>query len=306
MRVLVTGDRGRIGRPLTRALRTHGIAVSGFDRVRGDELLDASSVRAAAAGCDAIVHAAALPAHHAGSDDEIMAVNVSGTQHVLLAAEQLGIPRVVHFSSIQVFGLAKGELAPLYLPVDDDHPRRATRPYGVSKRLGEDLCAEAATNAGTVTVSLRPVAGWSPPSYRHMRRRELLRPVDQWSWRDGTFVDIRDVTTAVIAALTVPLEGHVPMLLSSADVAYPLPTAEMTARLLPDVPWRDGAGTDASHPFVAPFDTSVAWATLGWVPRYTWSRWTRGHGRVERVLWPTRRAAAGARRAARRLRTGTG
>ena len=45
------------------------------------------------------------------------------------------------FSSAQVFGFAEGEGVPEYLPVDDDHPLRASRPYGLSKRLGEEMCA---------------------------------------------------------------------------------------------------------------------------------------------------------------------
>ncbi len=70
-----------------------------------------------------------------------MAVNVLGTWHVLLAAEAAGAGRVVYFSSGQVFGLAEGERLPDYFPVDDAHPRRAMRPYGLSKCLAEDLCA---------------------------------------------------------------------------------------------------------------------------------------------------------------------
>ena len=35
----------------------------------------------------------------------------------------------------------KGERLPDYFPVDDEHPRRAMRPYGLSKCLAEDLCA---------------------------------------------------------------------------------------------------------------------------------------------------------------------
>ena len=69
-----------------------------------------------------------------------MAVNVLGTWHVLLAAEAAGAARVICFSSAQVFGIAEGERLPDYFPVDDAHPRRAMRPYGLSKRLAEDLC----------------------------------------------------------------------------------------------------------------------------------------------------------------------
>jgi nucleoside-diphosphate-sugar epimerase len=52
-----------------------------------------------------------------GSPADIVATNVLGTWHVLAAAEQCGVSRVVYFSSAQVFGFAEGEGQPAYLPV---------------------------------------------------------------------------------------------------------------------------------------------------------------------------------------------
>jgi UDP-glucose 4-epimerase len=63
-------------------------------------------------------------------------------------------------SSAQVFGIAEGERLPDHLPADDGHPRRAVRPYGLSKRLAEDLCEAFTARTGIVTVSLRPVHVW--------------------------------------------------------------------------------------------------------------------------------------------------
>ena len=57
------------------------------------------------------------------------------------AAEAAGVGRVVYFSSGQVFGVAEGERLPDYFPVDDAHPRRAMRPYGLSKCLAETASA---------------------------------------------------------------------------------------------------------------------------------------------------------------------
>ena len=123
MRVLVTGHRGHIGVHVAEFLRGHGCEITGFDRADGDDLLDAAAVQRAAAGCSAVVHLGALAHDTAGSPEAIMATNVLGTWHVLLAAERAGLERVVHCSSAQVFGTAEGERLPMYLPVDDDHPR---------------------------------------------------------------------------------------------------------------------------------------------------------------------------------------
>src|SRR5215472_6650284 len=125
MRVLVTGDRGNVGVPVAAYLRRVGYEVAGFDLADGADVLDLAAVTSAALGCAAVVHLAALANDTAGSPDRIMAVNVLGTWHVLLAAEAAGVTRVICFSSAQVLGIAEGERWPDYFPVDDGHPRRA-------------------------------------------------------------------------------------------------------------------------------------------------------------------------------------
>lgn len=163
----MTGHRGMIGRWVVDQLERDGRSVVGFDLGDGADLLDLAAVKAAAAGCSAIVHLGALAHDTAGTPEDIMAINVVGTWHVLLAAESAGVGRVVHFSSGQVLGIAEGERLPEYFPVDDEHPRRATRPYGLSKRLAEDLCHGFTARTGIASLSLRPVAVWEPDTPIH-------------------------------------------------------------------------------------------------------------------------------------------
>jgi nucleoside-diphosphate-sugar epimerase len=156
-------------------------------------------VRIAARGCDVVVHAAAIPHDTGGTAAEIVATNVIGTWHVLLAAEALGVSRVVVFSSAQVFGCAEGEGAPAYLPIDDQHPVRAARPYGMSKRLVEDMCAAWTARVGIPTVVLRPVL---------ILDDDDLQTIDTNVVELGAFVHIDDVAWAVLKALTAPIDGH--------------------------------------------------------------------------------------------------
>jgi UDP-glucose 4-epimerase len=206
-----------------------------------------------------------------------MAVNVLGTWHVLLAAEAAGAGRVIHFSSAQVFGIAEAERLPDYFPVDDAHPRRAMRAYGLSKCLAEDLCAGFTARTGIPSVSLRPVWIWGPGQYQQMAARWRAEPESEWQpfWEFGGFVDIRDVASAVDRALTVPLAGHHRALLCAADLAATAPSLEMAARLAPGVPVTDPARYQA-EPRRALFDCSAAEAILGWQPRYRWSAQGRG------------------------------
>lgn len=198
-RVLLTGSSGGVGRAATAALAAAGWTVQPFDLADGRDLRDPAAVLAAMRGCDAVVHAGALAHDTAGTPADIMATNVLGTWHVLLAAEQRTVVRVVYFSSAQVFGFAEGEGTPHYLPVDDLHPVRAARPYGLSKRLAEELCAAWTQRTGIPTVVLRPVMILDD----HGLERFTAETAEL-----GAFVHVEDVAAAVIAALAVPLTGH--------------------------------------------------------------------------------------------------
>jgi UDP-glucose 4-epimerase len=283
VRILATGHRGYVGGPVIDHLRRLGHDVVGFDRTDGDDLLDLASVRRAADGCAAIVHLGALPHDTAGSPEQIMAVNVLGTWHVLLAAEAAGIGRVVHFSSAQVFGTAEGERLPDYLPVDDAHPRRAMRAYGLSKCLAEDLCAGFTARTGIPTVSLRPVWVWDPGMYQRIEAKWRADPRSEWTpfWEYGGFVDVRDVATAAQQALTVPLAGHHRLLLCAADIAATEPSLDIAARLTPTVPVNDLASY-RHEPWRALIDCSAAARVLGWRPHYRWSNRGRGNAAAVR------------------------
>jgi nucleoside-diphosphate-sugar epimerase len=82
--------------------------VQPFDIADGYDLRDPQTVFDATPGCDAVVHAHDT----AGSPTDIVATNLLGTWHVLVAAEAHTVSRVVYFSSAQVFGFAEGEGTP--------------------------------------------------------------------------------------------------------------------------------------------------------------------------------------------------
>jgi UDP-glucose 4-epimerase len=273
VRILVTGHRGHVGVPVAAHLRSRGHDVVGYDRVEGDDLLDLASLRRAADGCSAVVHAAAIPLDDKGSPEDIMAVNVLGTWNVLLAAEAVGVGRVVYFSSATVFGIFESQaVLPDYFPVDDAHPRRAFRPYGLSKCLAEDLCAAFTTRTGIPTVALRPAWVWDPGMYQRIEARWRGDPDSERTptWKYREFVDVRDVADAVRRALDVPLAGHHRVLLCAADIAATEPSLVVAVRVAPSVPVRHTARF-RREPMRSLFDCSVAARVLGWRPHCTWS-----------------------------------
>lgn len=157
-KILVTGAGGFIGSHLTEVLVRQGYDVRAFvhynsfnswgwldhaprdirgalDVLAGD-IRDPHGVRAAMQGCDAVLHLAALIAipYSYHSPDTYIDTNVKGTLNVLQAARELGVRRVVHTSTSEVYGTAR------FVPITEDHPLQGQSPYSASK-IGADQLA---------------------------------------------------------------------------------------------------------------------------------------------------------------------
>src|SRR5262249_55061241 len=156
MKIVVTGGLGKAGRWIVRELTSaeggrqiHEVAV--FDQAPGTaadgiqciagNVRDLAQVRGALAGSDAVIHLAGVPRNGMVSDEETFQTNVMGTFNVHEAAWRLGIRRVVTLGSEAVLGWAPHapprNVAPDYLPIDEDHPLRPHDPYGLSKQAAE-------------------------------------------------------------------------------------------------------------------------------------------------------------------------
>jgi nucleoside-diphosphate-sugar epimerase len=109
------------------------------------DLLDPSQVRAATEGVGAIVHCAV-------GDRQ---ATVEGTRNLLAAALASGVRRVVHLSTIDVYGRAEG------IVTEEHELVRTGRAYGDSKIEAEEACLEAAA-AGLDVVILRPTIVYGP------------------------------------------------------------------------------------------------------------------------------------------------
>lgn len=271
MKVFVTGNRGRIGSTIEAQLIAAGHTVVGFDRANGDDIRDGQAVRQAAQGCDAAIHLASLLGGANDDPDETMAVGLQGTWHVLMAAQAEKMQRVVYFSSVNALGIFMGQRAPDYFPIDDNHTPYPSSPYGIAKRLAEEMCRHFTEKQGITTICLRPP--WVMPA-------EFKEQIIQWrkedperewkpGWEYGAFCDIRDVAAAAVLALTCPDPGHVTLLLCADDISSDTPSRVMAAKIHPDVPWRGGPEYDAD-PYRALVDTRRAKAVLGWQPQYRW------------------------------------
>lgn len=179
-RVLVTGSEGFIGSHLVEGLLKKGYDVRAFvqynsfnsrgwldtcepavqnaiDVFAGD-VRDPNGVRTAMEGCDAVLHLAALIAipfsYH--SPDSYIDTNVRGTLNIVQAARKLGVAKVVHTSTSEVYGTAR------IVPINEEHPLQGQSPYSASKIGADQIAYSFYASFGTPVAILRPFNAYGP------------------------------------------------------------------------------------------------------------------------------------------------
>jgi UDP-glucose 4-epimerase len=165
---LVTGGAGFIGSHLVEGLLDDGHAVRVLDNfstgsienlaglqdrveiITGD-LTDLASVRHAMAGVELVFHQAALASVPRSVADPLATHRacVDGTLHVLLAARDAKVRRVVYAASSSAYGNS------VRLPKSECDPTNPLSPYAVAKLAGEQYCAAFTEVYGLETVRLR-------------------------------------------------------------------------------------------------------------------------------------------------------
>jgi 2-alkyl-3-oxoalkanoate reductase len=151
---VVTGATGLLGSHLAEQLRRKGERVRALVRPGSDtaflssvgvelaegDLTDADSLRRAVAGADVVYHAAAKVGDWAPwrlFEDQV----IGGTANVLAACKQAGVGRVLHVSSISVYGHPKPRGNELF--TEDEPLGQALRRrefYARAKLQAEEVC----------------------------------------------------------------------------------------------------------------------------------------------------------------------
>ncbi|MFN3930118.1 MAG: NAD-dependent 4,6-dehydratase LegB [Brevundimonas sp.] len=179
-RILVTGADGFIGSHLTERLVRRGCEVRAFvqynslgswgwlddspvdvrrnlDVFAGD-IRDPHGVRTAMTGCDVVLHLAALIAipYSYHSPQTYVETNVLGTLNIVQAARDLGVERVVHTSTSEVYGTAR------FVPITEAHPLQGQSPYSASKIGADQIALSFHAAFGTPVTVIRPFNTYGP------------------------------------------------------------------------------------------------------------------------------------------------
>ncbi|SMF34045.1 NAD-dependent 4,6-dehydratase LegB [Desulfovibrio gilichinskyi] len=179
-KILVTGADGFIGSHLTEALVLAGYDVKAFtfynsfnswgwlDRtdkkilkeieIFPGDIRDYNGVKTAMTGCDAVLHLAALIAipfsYH--SPATYVDTNITGTLNIVQAAKDLGIDKVVHTSTSEVYGSA------LFVPITEEHPLQGQSPYSASKIGADQIALSFYRSFETPVAVIRPFNTYGP------------------------------------------------------------------------------------------------------------------------------------------------
>ena len=179
-KILVTGSDGFIGSHLTEELVRQGYDVRAFIlynsfnswgwldhspkeiqesiEIFSGDVRDPHGVKKAMTGCDVVLHLAALIAipYSYHSPDTYVETNIKGTLNIVQAARELGVEKVVHTSTSEVYGTAR------FVPITEEHPLQGQSPYSATK-IGADQIALSFYNAFSTPVAVvRPFNTYGP------------------------------------------------------------------------------------------------------------------------------------------------
>ena len=275
-RIVVTGGSGKAGRSVVADLKAHGYEVRNVDIAAGRDpdaptldadLTDLGQAIEALSDAEAVVHLAAIPAPNILPNEATFRINTLSTYNVFSAALTLKLGRVVWASSETLIGIPFDREQPRYVPIDEQHPRLPESHYALSKLAGEELADQFSRWSGTPFVGLRYSnimeehdyprfpSFWDDPSVR--------------SWNLWSYVDARDVAQATRLALEADTTGSETFLVAASDTCMTTPSAELMAKVFPDVPISKKLD---EHETLLSVDK--ARSMLGYEPGHSWRAYT--------------------------------
>jgi len=179
-KILITGAGGFIGSHLAEQLLSMDCHITAFVhynsfnrwgwmdsfsrekrdsiRVFTGDIRDPNGVRNAMKGAEVVFHLAALIGipYSYSSPDTYVDTNIKGTLNILQSARDLGVQKIIHTSTSEVYGTAQ------FIPITEDHPVNPQSPYAATKS-GADFLALSFYRSFDIPVSIiRPFNTYGP------------------------------------------------------------------------------------------------------------------------------------------------
>ena len=223
MKILVTGANGLLGHHVVMELLEHCEQVSVVVRSTANiyfnlqqvhvftgDFTDYETLKKAASGCDAVIHAAAVTATHLLHYSDYEKVNVRGSANVLRACNELGINNIVFISSSNTIGYGtsenpSNEHSPIQFPFIHSH-------YAQSKLAAEQLFFEASQMPDKHIIIINScflIGGYDTKnSSGRLVKMGYKKPVLFIPRGGKNFVSARKVARAACNALTMGKNGE--------------------------------------------------------------------------------------------------
>jgi UDP-glucose 4-epimerase len=292
-KIVVTGGAGFIGSNLTRYLCTAQNTVTVIDdlstgrmeniqdvvdkgtvRFVKGSITDLDLLREVFKGVDYVFHQAALPSVPRSIKDPLTTnqVNINGTLHVLLAAKDAMVRKVVYASSSSVYGDTPT------LPKKESMTPHPLSPYAVSKLTGEYYCQIFTDVFHIPTVSLRYFNVYGPcqdprseyaaviPKFIQnvLQNKPPVVYGDGEQTRDFTFID--DIVQANVRAAESTATGVFNTAGGKRITVNDLATTIMKlCKKKLEISYEAARPGDIMHSLA---DSSKAQASFGYTPRY--------------------------------------
>lgn len=175
MKIFLTGSTGFMGHELLKELRARGHEVTALVRSPGKAALpdglrvvkgsveDPATYRGELAGHDVVAHVAALVKMWARDRSDFDRTNVQGTESLVLAAAEAGVPKVVYASSFMALGPSDDR------PLAEDDPRTTQRTHNDYERTkhAADRIARRLIEQGAPLFVLYPGVIYGPGHLTH-------------------------------------------------------------------------------------------------------------------------------------------
>jgi len=180
--IAVTGATGFLGKHLCERLIRDGYTISILSRdahkakkfegraariVVGD-ITDLKAITELVEGVDAVIHLVSNFRTASGPPKSYHHINVDGTNTVLQAAQEAGIKRLIHCSTIGVHGSVK------ISPANEDSPFNPGDLYQETKVISENMVRDAVSKSEMEIVIIRPCSIYGPGDMRMLKMFRML------------------------------------------------------------------------------------------------------------------------------------